>query len=38
MKLEDSLGPYFGATVPVGISSNDGSTRLGELRIQTSLG
>ena len=37
MKIEDSLGPYFGAThcVPVGNSSNNGSTRLGQLRIQT---
>lgn len=30
MKLEDSLGPYSGATGPVGNSSNDGSTGLGQ--------
>lgn len=36
--LEDSLGAYFGATVPVANLSNGGSTRLGQLRIQTTWG
>lgn len=37
-KLEDSLGTYFGAPVPVGNPSNGGSTRFGRLRIQTPWG